>query len=254
MLQVVNTSQQTGGPVTPGPGPYVVNGSNGNQVSVFNCTAMDLSANGSTNTVAQQAARTSSTCYMRGFSESIRLQTSTPLTWFWRRTVFRSRFGNLDQYSATDTPTNTTGPSYTETSNGMQRLYMNLTVNASNQTITNIQGLVFKGQVGTDWVDPHTAPIDTTRVDLVSDKRVIIRSGNQSGTVREFKFWHPYNGNLVYDDDESGAAEADSYRSVSDNRGKGNMYILDMFQPAFGSTSSDLLAVTSTATLYWHEK
>lgn len=254
MLQVVNTSSVTGNPVTPGAGPYVMNGSNGNQISIFNCTAMDLSANGSTNTVSQQAARTASTCYMRGFAESIRLTTSSPLTWFWRRTVFRSRFFGLDQYSSKDTPTNTTGPSYTETSNGMQRLYMNLTINGGNQTITNLQGLMFKGQVGIDWVDPHTAPIDTSRIDLISDRRIIMRSGNQSGTVREFKFWHPYNGNLVYDDDEQGAGESEAYTSVTDNRGKGNMYVVDQFQPSLGFAASDLLAVTSTATLYWHEK
>lgn len=136
----------------------------------------------------------------------------------------------------------------------MQRLYFNLTVNAANQTLAGIHAILFRGAVNQDWVDPQTAQVDTTRVDLISDKRMTIRSGNASGTVKDVTMWHPYNHNLVYDDDEAGAGETSMYLSVQDKRGNGDMLIYDLFTAGTGGTSSDVLQLTSTSTLYWHEK
>lgn len=257
MLQLANTSTGTGGPVTIGPGPYLVNAGNGNNISLFCTTAMDLNNSvNNPNVISQQASRTATTCYIRGFSEKIRIQTSSGIPWFWRRICFRARGQMFAGFSPSDTPTQTNGgaTSYTETSNGMQRLYFNLTINASNQTLYNIQQVLFRGQFNSDWVDPQTAAVDTTRVDLVSDNRMTIRSGNQAGTVKDVTMWHPYNHNLVYDDDESGAAEATTYLSVQDKRGNGDMYIFDLFTAGTGGTASDVLQLTSTSTLYWHEK
>lgn len=257
MLQVCNTSTSTGGPVTIGPGPYLVNGSNGSQYSIFCPTAMDLTdSNGVANTVTNQAARTASTCYIKGFAEKIRIQTSSGLPWFWRRIVFRYRGGGFNIFLPSDTPTQTNGgfPTFTETSNGFQRLYFNLTINASNNTLAQHQDILFKGTVGKDWVDIQTALVDTTRVDLVSDRRMTIRSGNANGTVKDVNTYHRYNHNLVYNDDESGALEASSYFSTDSKQGNGDMYIVDIFTPGTGSAASDILQLTSTSTLYWHEK
>lgn len=96
--------------------------------------------------------------------------------------------------------------------------------------------------------------MDTTRVDLVSDKRMTIRSGNQAGTVRDISLYHPYNHNLVYDDDENGQNETTAYTSVKDKRGGGDMFIYDLFTAGTGAGTSDVLQLTSTSTLYWHEK
>lgn len=257
MLQIANTSTAGGGPVTIGPGAYYVTGSNGNNVSLFCPTAMDLSSStGVPNTIVQQASRTATTCYIKGFSEKIRIQTSSGIPWFWRRITFRSRSNVFSTFAPADTPTQTNSgyTSFTETSNGMQRLYFNQTINAANQTLFRIHDILFRGTVNQDWVDPQTAQVDTTRVELVSDKRLTIRSGNQAGTVKDVTMWHPYNHNLVYDDDEAGATENTSYLSVNDKRGNGDMYIYDLFTAGTGSTSSDILQLTSTSTLYWHEK
>lgn len=108
MLQVVNTSTGTGAPVTIGPGPYLVNASNGNNISVYCPTAMDLSGfTGNPNTISQQASRTATTCYIRGFSEKIRIQTSSGTPWFWRRICFRARGNAFHLFSAQDTPSQT---------------------------------------------------------------------------------------------------------------------------------------------------
>lgn len=257
MLQWANTSTSTGGPVTIGPGPYLINGANGNQISLFCASAQDLlQTNGGNNTIANQAERTATTIFVRGFSEKMRIQTSTGLPWFWRRICFRAKSRDFYVFSATDTPTQTNSgnTSYLDTSNGMERLYFNLSINASNTTLFNIQDIIFRGSVNRDWVDPQTAIVDTTRIDLVSDVRRTIRSGNASGTVKDCSTWFPCNKNIVYDDDEAGESETGSYVSVKDKQGAGDMFIFDLFSPGTGATASDLLQLTSTSTLYWHEK
>lgn len=257
MLQYANTSSQTGGPVTIGPGAYLINASNGTQVSMFCPSAMDLTQNaGGANTIANQAERTATTIFMRGYSEKIRIQTSTGLPWFWRRIMFRARRPVFRTFNATDTPTQTNGGStaFVDTSNGMERLYFNLTINGANYTISDIHAVLFRGAVNQDWVDPQTAIVDTTRVDLVSDRRTTIRSGNQSGTVKDTSSWFGCNKNIVYDDDEQGEGENSTYFSVGDKQGAGDMYIYDLFTPGTGGGASDLLQLTSTSTVYWHEK
>lgn len=254
MLQFVNTNSTSGNPVTPGAGPYVVNGANGNAFSIFTPTAMDLLRSGTGNTIANQAERTATTCYIVGFAEKIRIQTSSGLPWFWRRIVFRARDLIFVQYTSGDTPTYAANLSYVETSNGMQRAYINQTINGANQTLFTIQDVLFRGTVNQDWSDIQTAQVDTTRVDLVSDTRRTIRSGNQVGTVKDCKMWHPYRHNLVYDDDESGELERSDFVSVSSKQGNGDMHIIDIFTPGTGAAATDLLQLTSTSTLYWHEK
>ncbi|AMH87668.1 capsid protein [Pacific flying fox faeces associated gemycircularvirus-2] len=255
MLQFVNTNSTSGLPVTPGPGPYVVAGNQGSAFSVFTATAMDLYANGNANTIANQAQRTSTTCYVLGYAEKIRIQTSSGLPWFWRRIVVRVRDPLFVTYATNDTPTYSANMSYVDTTtNGMQRAYINQTINAANNTITGVQGVLFRGTVGRDWTDIQTAIVDTTRVDLVSDTRMTIRSGNANGTVKDVNMWHPYRRNLVYDDDELGEQETANYVSTESKQGGGDMHVIDIFTPGTGAGASDLLQLTSTSTLYWHEK
>jgi len=59
---------------------------------------------------------------------------------------------------------------------------------------------------------------------------------------------------LVYDDDESGDAEITKYQSTESKLGMGDYYIVDIILPGTGGTSSDLLQLRSTSTLYWHER
>lgn len=62
------------------------------------------------------------------------------------------------------------------------------------------------------------------------------------------------NHNLVYDDDESGVAEASGHLSVSSKAGMGDYYIMDIFSAGLGAGASDLLNIYANSTLYWHEK
>lgn len=222
---------------------------------LFQPTAMNLSAlAGGANLAVNVAERTSQTCYMRGFSENIRMQTNSATPWFHRRICFTSRGGSpFTQVASGDTPLQSSGNSV-DTTNGQERLWFNAFVNAQGLTIAAQEGIIFKGAQNIDWNDPIVAPIDTARIDLKFDKTWLIKSGNQNGTILERKVWHPMNKNLVYDDDESGEQESSSYFSVDDKRGMGDFYILDIFQAGVGAGAGDLLSIIANSTLYWHER
>lgn len=257
MLTLANTSTANGGTVTIGPGPLLVNGRDQGLI-LFMPTAMDLTdGSGAPGTVSEESSRTSTNCYMRGFREKIRIQTSTGIPWFWRRLVFTSKRPQLlNAFQPGDTPvqTNLGNPTFSDTSNGMQRLYFNQSVNIADNTIAAWNGLIFRGQRDKDWTDILTARVDPSRVDLRSDVCVTIKSGNQAGTVREFSRYYAMNKSIVYDDDENGDRETSSYTSVQDKRGMGDVYIYDIFVAGTGAGVTDLLQLQSSSTLYWHEK
>uniref|UniRef100_A0A8A4XDA5 Putative capsid protein n=1 Tax=Turdus naumanni Genomoviridae sp. TaxID=2814955 RepID=A0A8A4XDA5_9VIRU len=257
MLQYANTSTVNGNSVTIGPGPLVVNGNAA--VCLFSPTAMDiLNGSGSAGSITEQAVRTSTTAYMKGFSEHIRIQTSSGLPWFWRRITFCAKrptiFNQFNPADLAPTQRNSGNTSFVDTTNGMERLYFNQIINNAGNTQNAWYSVLFKGENGKDWNDVLSAPVDTSRVDLKSDRSITIKSGNAAGTVRDFKFYYPMNKNLVYDDDESGDAQTSSYLSVQDKRGMGDYYILDFFFTGTGGATTDLLQLTSTSTMYWHEK
>lgn len=221
---------------------------------VYSPTCRDLLLGGG-HTVIQESMRTASTCYQRGFSEHLRVQTSSGIPWFHRRICFTTKGINaFNAVSTADTsPTQTYG-AYVATSNGMERLWFNQVINAQPSTYAAAKALLFKGAENQDWDDVILAPVDTSRVTLKFDKTWMLRSGNSNGTIVERKLWHPMNKNLVFDDDQSGQTELSSYFSTEAKAGMGDYYIVDIFQAGVGATSSDLLNVYSNSTMYWHEK
>lgn len=201
-----------------------------------------------------QASRSATTCYMVGLKENLRIQTSSGIPWFHRRICFTARGTSyFNVASPSDTPTQVTQP-YVSTSNGYERLWLNEFVNGSANTIAGQYGLLFRGIQGQDWNDPITALVDPTRVDVKFDKTYTMQSGNSNGIIRERKLWHPMKHNIVYDDDEAGSGEQSSLFSVDSKQGMGDYYVVDIIQAGVGGTSSDLLTMNATSTLYWHEK
>lgn len=232
------------------PGPLYV--STVGSFTIFNATAMNLSTNGNTvgNTITQQAARTSTTCYMRGLSEHIRIQTNSGVPWFWRRICFTVK----DPLAGISNAPTFVEQNFLDTSNGMERPMQNLKINKSDATINALRGYMFRGTSSSDWDDELIAPLDTTRIGVKYDKMVTIRSGNANGTVLARKLWHPMNKNIVYDDDENGASETSRYGSVLSKEGMGNYFVVDIIVPGLGVGSGDSLAISANSTLYWHEK
>nr|QWQ66161.1 capsid protein [Genomoviridae sp.] len=178
---------------------------------IFCPTAMQLDG---ASTIANQASRTATTCYMKGFAENIRIQTSSGIPWFHRRVCFTLRGPNpFNVVQPGDTPGNTYP--YLDTSNGIERLWLNVQINGTPASQSAMWNILFKGTVQKDWDDLIFAPIDTARVSLKFDKTWTLQSGNNNGVVRDRKLYHPMGPNIVYDDDESGDTEVTSHFSVT---------------------------------------
>lgn len=222
-------------------------------IGVWPATAMDLRRGGGYNTIADVAARTSTTCYMRGFSEKVRIQTSSAVPWFHRRICFTVTDSAWVSFKTSTTTYN----NYVDIpGEGMQRAYRNLAESSELTPLTDYYlAVLFKGLRDTDWNDFMTARVDDKRVKVKYDKVRTITSGNQSGTVRSWNFWHPMNSNLTYDDDVSGEETATTnYWAAETNQKMGNYIVVDIIQPGAGAGATDLLRLVSESTLYWHEK
>ncbi|AWU66517.1 capsid protein [Bark beetle-associated genomovirus 4] len=234
-------------------GGLYVNGLAGYSMCVFCPTARSLTTASATNLLVDQADRTSTTCFMRGYKENLRIQTSSPLPWLWRRIVFATKGPTFYVSSAADTPTIKFTP-YSDTSVGMARLWFDLQYNSSPATVKAMNTIIFKGNQDQDWNDVITAKVDPSRITVMSDRTCAIKTTNSNGHFSERKLWYPMNKNLVYDDDEAGAAVASSYYSTDAKPGMGDVYVVDYVVPGVGGATSDIINFNATATLYWHEK
>lgn len=185
------------------------------------------------------ALRTSNTIFAKGVKENIILRTNSSTAWEWRRITFfiKDFFDTLDVEQS---------GYFRQTTDGMVRLVTPL-------PNTDIYEPLFRGQRNVDWIDDFNAPVDTSKVDLKSDRRMVIKSGNDSATIMHRKLWYPMNGNIVYRDDEQGEDMFLSPISTAAKAGKGDYYILDMFR-SIGGQSGDTLSFLPNATFYWHEK
>jgi len=205
-------------------------------------TAMDKS-----NAVSQDIGnfRDRSDVYMRGFSETLRMTTNGGDTWNWRRLVFTLKgpaiYSNISAASAL----------YLESaSNGWTRTWVNHNSSAVGGAAL---GLLFKGNLNTDWVDPFTATVDTSKVGLLYDKYQVLKAGNGENNVHNRKMWHPFNKMFYYADDENGSTETESVVHVASKQGMGDVYIMDLFLCA-DANPSQTMQLDGTARLYWHEK
>ncbi|AGP05334.1 capsid protein [Sclerotinia sclerotiorum hypovirulence associated DNA virus 1] len=250
MLTFSNTTT-TGASTAPAAAPVYVNAVLGGTF-IWCPTAMNLDAQ---SLVSNMSSRTATTCYMRGLSEHIRIQTSSGIPWFHRRVCFTWKGLGPFNVMATESPTSDfPWLPYQDSSNGVQRLFFNENVNNMPQTINRQRNILFKGAENIDWTDPIIAPLDTGRITVKFDKTWTMQSGNTNGIVRERKLWHPMNHNLVYDDDEFGDIESGSWFSTDSKAGMGDYYVMDIIQGGQGGTASDLLRMTANSTMYWHEK
>lgn len=229
-------------PTTPFPGAY----NSSTSIIPWIATAQDLTFS-PFQVVEKQ--RSATTCYMRGLKETMRLETNSDCEWVWRRVSFCYRGPALTAISS---------PAYSDSNVGTSRLVTNYSNSASTSTpaylfIQAMSALLFKGVFQQNWFDLMTAPIDTRRVDLKSDRTRYLRSGNGRAVRRQFHTWQPMNKNIIYDDEEAGTGENSSPFSVGDKRGMGDYYVIDFIRPVAG-TGSDQLQVEADSTLYWHEK
>lgn len=198
------------------------------------------------------ATRSAMTCYMRGLSERIRIETNDGSAWTWRRVVFRMKgLRFLNEATASIPERELFRRNLLSEDSGYGRLVTDSFDTALGQVI---EAFVFKGTELQDWSSPMLAKIDTTRVSVMYDKTINIRSGNASGITKVYKRWHPINRNLVYNDDEFGAESVDSHFSTEGLAGCGDVYVLDIILPNALATEGSRLSFEPEATLYWHER
>lgn len=189
-------------------------------------------------------SRNSITCYMRGVSEHISIQTNNSTSWKWRRICFTVK--GIQTFL-----TNKTNTDHLFTSQGISRAV----IQHYNDDMGNvISELLFDGTRNVDWNDPMIAKTTSTQVSVLYDKTVLINSG-QEGVMRDYRRWHGMNKNLVYDDEESGPNDdkGTGYSTLG-RQGMGDYYIIDYFVANSTASSLDTLSFNSSAKLYWHEK
>lgn len=235
-----NTNYGTGGAVLEGTTLYVM---------PFCATARPgTGSNGVQGSPLDNAMRTSTTCFMRGLKENIEVITNNGRAWQWRRICFTLRGEFLTGAVSTGYRLDTL------TGNGNVRLLNSWGNGFTDAHLASLADILFKGTQLTDWTDPFTAPVDTKRVGLKYDRTRIIQSGNEQGVLRKFKIWHPMNKNLVYADEENGDDEITNKYSVDAKPGMGDYFVVDIIKAGLGGTTTDRMAFTPQASLYWHEK
>jgi len=148
---------------------------------------------------------------------------------------------------------------FLEDSNGFRRLlrsysHLNRTASEALQ-LDEWMRVLFTGAYGVDYDDVMTAKVNPNAVTLKYDKVINIKSGNDSGILRNYKHWHPMESNLVYEDEEQGQTiNSRTYFSSTGKAGMGDYYVVDILNPHRAATSTDKLFFDPTATLYWHER
>ena len=198
-------------------------------------------SSGAKGTKIDEGTRTNTTIYARGLKERITLTTSSGLAWEWRRIVFQIKKADFQ-----DTPDPTTSKFMRLTSNGMVRL---VTLIPNEDIFIEL----FDGARNQDWLDPLNAKTNTRLIDVKYDRVKQIRSGNDLGVIKHYNMWHPINKNIVYEDEQDGDTMFTSALSTGSKAGSGDMYVVDIFRSAGGS-SDDLLSYLPQSTFYWHEK
>lgn len=215
--------------------------------------ATDQSSRGGPPLLYDEATRTATTCYMRGLSETVHIETSSSRPWKWRRICFVTHDPSYGVPLDQNLPLNYSGNLLT--SDGYTRPWYNMVmVTNDGGKKDEIYDIIFSGTVNSDWDNIMTAKLDTRRITVKYDRTRVLSSGNDSGIMRTFKHWHPMNKNLVYDDEQYGGGEISATQSVTSKAGMGNFIIMDFFQCQAAGTPDDIIKIDSQTCLYWHEK
>lgn len=198
--------------------------------------------------------------YAVGFKEKLRFATDTSSPWLWRRICFSMYGTDIWNYPTSAGAYSQLLPAVNSNDypNGAYRVWMQLagtTTDTPERTFIrgNLYNHIFRGLQNVDWTNPFTAPIDSYKVRLWSDKTTRIASSSDAGQFRILDRWHPIRKNIIYEDIESGKETNPSGASVQSRRSMGDYYIVDMFLNA-GDDGENNLSFGCDSTYYWHER
>lgn len=196
--------------------------------------------------------RRRSLVYARGYAERSVMENSNGTGWIWRRIVFATKHGFRREFPAGTLQLNIS-------QHGQVRTAWNFLGGGTNANAAKdeLEGMLFKGAAGADWVDRFSAQIDTTRVTVIKDRLRQLKSGNQAGSFHYSKDWYPVNKNIRYDEDENGllanGEKDNSPWSTEGSVGVGNVYVYDIFACA-GSDETSTMTWEPQGTWFWHER
>lgn len=227
---------------------------NGGKTTIFAwCpTQRDLtkSSDETKGSISDDATRTATRVYQVGLKERIRLQVESNTSYTWRRVCFTSK-GLL---GAVQLNTQIS----LESSNGYTRYTKELTSGATGDAaaLDLLRSVIFKGQLGSDWNNYITAPLDNSRITVMYDKTTVIRSRGDNELNYNTTRWHPMNKTFIYGDDESGGSKQQGSAHSLGKAGMGDYIIMDFWEPGPNAqyhtgTSADL---DIESTIYWHER
>lgn len=196
-------------------------------------------------------ARQKSQTFCKGYAEKVTFETSNSANWLWRRVVFMTKNPLIHSAFPLNTVTNRT-----DTDEGYNRVLWNFfgSSTEASEARETLQDCVFQGQAGVDWNDRYTAKLDTKQITVISSVTMRLSGGNDAARIHHAKRWYPINKNIVYDEDEAGnSKEAGREFSTLGKPGAGNLYVMDTFHCANG-TSSDVMSFNPQGVYYWHER
>ncbi|CDS63382.1 capsid protein [Bovine associated gemykibivirus 1] len=239
----------TGTPQTPGPVSMDASSVYGFIFSPTARTAGTQLESGERVNAPSSAQRRKSKCYVRGYGETVEIQTDDASPWVWRRIVF-STIGLASQFDP--------GLLYNnDETRGWGRSLFN--IRSGTQQASILEGVVFRylfqGTEGVDWANVMTATTAPRHVRVYSDRRRVIQSPNsEGGTIRLSKHYDGINRSIIYDDVEIGAG-AKATNAIASGTPYGNMgdlFVLDFFSSASDDETSGA-SFQPHGKFYWHE-
>jgi len=193
--------------------------------------------------------RNSDLVYYKGLSERITVTATTDTQWKWRRIVFESK-GNRP--TSADVALTTSGAGY-------RRLFKPLP--PAGTTSVGLKNELFAGVEGSDWSTIWTAKTSNL-FKIHYDKTFSISSKTSAAHQRTLRFYHPFNRNFRYEEDEQGDSKSFGTWSARGTSNMGDIFVVDFIGDVYGVAPSggppavtpDWIDVRAESTIYWHEK
>lgn len=205
--------------------------------------------------ITNPAVRNVSDIFAVGYKERVRVDVMGGATFMWRRVVFMLKGSDLRVAMNSSNSGNIPNQLYDQTTEGGCRRVIGPLLGQTN-ALTELQTYVFRGQEDVDWADQFTAPLDTRRITVKSDKLRVIRPGNDTGASRVYKCWYPIRRTISYEDDMESDTVGDRAFSTTGLRGIGDMYVMDIM--SITNNTSDAPETSykfgPEGSFYWHER
>lgn len=175
--------------------------------------------------------------YFRGIKENVELFLPSACPLQWRRIVVSS-------------PLNVVNTVSYDTANVFQQ---GRTQTPQFSSYFAFLEVIMQGTFGIDYNNHFTAKIDTKRARVMYDKVRTISPKTTKGAIQKFKFWHPVNKSLIYDDEEEGGNINSSPWAVQ-SPGNDNVYVIDLFANFNAALTTERARWAVQSTVYWHER